>query len=58
MYCLIKDVQLFEFYEIVTISIKKEFDSGPEQNEKYVKSKIRSYNGKTNTNVLSNKISK
>ena len=38
--------------------IKKEFDSKPVYNEKYLKTKIKSYNGKTNTNFLNNKISK
>ena len=30
---------------------KKEFDSNPVYNEKYVKTKVKSYNGKINTNV-------
>ena len=34
--------------EKVKISIKKRFDSGPVYNEKYVKAKIKFYNGKTN----------
>ena len=45
---LIKDDELLEKYnEIwgrVTNSIKKEFDSEPVYNEKYLKAKIKSYN--------------
>ena len=37
-------------------SIKKEFDSKPGSNEKYLKAKIKSYNGKINTNFHNNKI--
>ena len=33
---------------------KKEFDSKPVFNEKYLKSKIKSYNGKINTNFHNN----
>ena len=36
--------------------IKKEFDSKPVYNEKYIKTKIISYNGKINTNFDNNKI--
>ena len=36
--------------------IKKEFDSEPVYNEKYLKAKIKSYNGKINTNFHNNKI--
>ena len=35
-------------------SIKKEFNSEPLYNEKYLKAKIKSYNGKINTNFHSN----
>ena len=35
-------------------SIKKEFNSEPLYNEKYLKAKIKSYNGKINTNFRSN----
>ena len=38
--------------------IKKEFDSEPVYNEKYLKAKIKSYNGKINTNFHNNKIPK
>ena len=38
--------------------MNKEFDSKPLYNEKYLKSKIKSYNGKTNTNLRNNKIRK
>ena len=49
----IKDEQLIEKYnevwEKVKNSLKKEFDIEPVYNEKYLKSKIKSYNKKTNT---------
>ena len=38
--------------------LKKEFDSEPVYNEKYLKAKIKSYYGKINTNVQNNKILK
>ena len=37
-------------------SIKKEFDSKPVNNEKYLKVKRKYYNGKINTNFHNNKI--
>ena len=59
---LIKDDDLLEKYneiwEKVKISIKKEFDSEPIYNEKYLQTKIKSCNGKVNTNFQSSKISK
>ena len=45
-----------EIWEKVKNSIKKEFDSKPVYNEKYVKAKIKSYNGKIKTNFYNNKI--
>ena len=57
---LIKDDELLEKYneirEKVKNSIKKEFDSKPVYNEKYLKAKIKPYNGKINTNFRNNKI--
>ena len=51
---LIKDEELLEKYnEIwkkVKNIIKREFDSEPVCNEKYLKAKIKPYNGKTSTN--------
>ena len=51
---LIKDDKLLEKYneiwEKVKNSLKKFFDSEPAYNERYLKAKIKSYNGKTNTN--------
>ena len=38
--------------------IDKAFDSDSVYNEKYLKAKIKSYNGKTNTNFYNNKIPK
>ena len=59
---LIKDDELFEKYnEIwgkVKNSLKKEFDSEQVYNEKYLKTKIKSHNGKINTNFHNNKIPK
>ena len=56
----IKDDELLEKYneiwEKVKNSIKKEFDSKPVYNEKYLIAKIKSYNGKINTNFHNNKI--
>ena len=40
------------------ITLKKEFDCEPVYNEKYLKTKIKSYNGKINTNFYKNKIPK
>ena len=59
---LIKDDKLLEKYneiwEKVKNSLKKEFDSEPVYNEKYLKAKIKSYNVKINTNFHNNKIPK
>ena len=50
MFFFIKDDELLEKYnkiwEKAKNSIKKEFDSKPVYNEKYLKAKIKSYNGK------------
>ena len=57
---LIKDDELLENYneiwEEVKNSIKKEFDSKPVYNEKYLKAKINFFNGKINTNFHNNKV--
>ena len=45
-----------EIWEKVKNSIRKEFDSKPVYYEKYPKPKIKSYNGKINTNFRNNKI--
>ena len=45
-------------WEKVKNSLKKEFDSEPVYNEKYLKAKIKSYNGKISTNLHDNKIPK
>ena len=59
---LIKDDELLEKYneiwEKVSNSIKKGFDSEPIYNEKYPKNKIKSYEGKINTNFHNDKIPK
>ena len=47
-----------EIREKIKNSVKKEFDSEPVYNEKYLKGKIKSYNGIINTNFHSNKIPK
>ena len=43
-------------WEKVKNSLKKDFDSEPVYNEKYLKAKIKSYNGKISTNFHDNKI--
>ena len=57
---LIKDEELFEKYsktwEKVKNSLKKDFDSEPVYNKKYLKAKIKSYKGKLNTVFYNNKI--
>ena len=57
---LIKDDDLLkkynEIWEKVKNSIKKEFGSKPVYNEKYLKAKIKSCNGKINTNFHKNQI--
>ena len=59
---LIKDEKLLEKYnEIwkkVSNIIKNEFDSKPVYNEKYLKTKMKFYNGKINTNFVNNEIAK
>ena len=59
---LTKDDELLEKYneiwEKVSKSIKKEFDSDPVYEEKYLKTKIKSYKGKINANFHNNKIPK
>ena len=47
-----------EIWKKVSNIIRKEFDSKPVYNEQYVKNKIKSYNGKINTNFYNNKIPK
>ena len=59
---LIKDEKLLkkynEIWKKVSNIIKKEFGNKPAYNEKYIKTKIKSYNGKINTNFHNNKIPK
>ena len=45
-----------EFLKNVSNIIKKEFDSKPVHNKKYLKTKIKFYNGKIDTNFHKNKI--
>ena len=47
-----------EIWKKVKNSLKKEFDSEPTYNEKYLKAMIKSYNRKVNTNFHNNKIQK
>ena len=60
MTSLIKDEKLLAKYNKVwkniSCIVKKEFDSKPEYDEKYLKTKIKSYNGKININFQNNKI--
>ena len=59
---LVKNDTLLEKYnqiwEIFKSSLKKEFNSEPVYNEKYLKTEKNSYNGKINTNFSNNKIPK
>ena len=59
---LIKDEKLLEKYNEIwkkfSNIIKKELDSKAVYNEKYLKTKIKSYNGKINTSFYNNKIPK
>ena len=58
----IKDNELLENYDDIMRKVKnilkKEFDSEPVYNEKYLKAKIKSYYGKINTNIQNNKVLK
>ena len=58
---LIKDDELLEKYNKIWVKVKNNlktvFDSEPVYNEKYLKAKIKSYDGKINTN-FHNKIPK
>ena len=47
-----------EIWKKVSNSIKKVFDSKPVYNEKYLKTKIKSYEGKINANFHNDKIPK
>ena len=57
-----KDTELIERYnkiwDTVSNSMKKEFDSETVYNEKYLKTKIISYEGKISTNFHDDKILK
>ena len=57
-----KDDDLLKKYNKVWKKVKntinKEFNSKPVYNEKYLKGKIKSYNGKINTNFHNSKIPK
>ena len=57
---LIKDDELLKTYsktwKKVKNSINTEFNSKPVYNEKYLKGKIKSYNGRINTNFHYSKI--
>ena len=59
---LIKDYELLGKYNRIwdklNNSIKKGFDSEPVYNEKYLKTKIKSYEGKITTNFCSDKVPK
>ena len=50
--------QYNEIWEKVKHSLKKEFDSKPVYNKKYLKAKIKTYNRKININFHNNKIPK
>ena len=58
---LIKDNKLLGKYneigEKVSNSIKTEIDSNPDYNKKHLRTKLKSYNRKRNTNSQNNKLS-
>ena len=62
MSLLVEDDDLLEkyneFWEKVKNSIKNEFDSEPVYNEKYLKAKTKSYNGRIHAKFYNNKITK
>ena len=47
-----------KFGKRLKIVSKRDFNSEPAYNEKYLKAKIKSYNGKVNTNFHNNRIPK
>ena len=49
---------IMQFGKRLKIISKKEFDSEPVYNEKYLKAKIKSYNGNINTNFHNSKMQK
>ena len=49
---------IIKFEKEVSKNNKKEFDSKPVYNERYLKTKIKSYNGKINTNFYMKKNTK
>ena len=59
---MIKDDELLKQHNKIWKNVKntiyKEFDSDPVYNKKYLKTKMKSYNGKINTNFHNNKIPK
>ena len=59
---LIKDDELLEKYneiwDKVCHTVGKEYDSNPVYNKKYLRAKIKSYNGKININFHNNRIPK
>ena len=59
---LIKDEELLKkynkFWDKVSNNIKTDFDSEPVYNEKYLKTKIKTYEGKISTNFHDDRIPK
>ena len=59
---LIKDDELSEKYneiwDKVSHTVGKEYDNNPVYNKKYLRAKIKSYNGKININFHNNRIPK
>ena len=62
MYLLIKNDGVLEKYnkiwDKISNSIRKRFDREPVHNEKYLKAKMKSYEGKINTNFNGEKLPK
>ena len=57
-YSIRREFQKKEISVKVSYTIRKEFDSNPVYNKKYLRAKIKPYNGKINTNFHNNKLPK
>ena len=57
-YSIRREFQKKEISVKVSYTIRKEFDSNPVYNKKYLRAKIKPYNGKINTNFHNNELPK
>ena len=57
-YSIRREFQKKETSVKVSYTIRKEFDSNPVYNKKYLRAKIKPYNGKINTNFHNNELPK